>query len=611
MTNNTTKRALISSAVALFLCFAMLLGTTFAWFTDEVSSEGNKIVAGTLDVQLFMHDANGRNEITDSSAPLFGPGSLANENTAETLWEPGKTQTVYLSIKNNGTLDLKYQVAIEVYDVEKNLHEVMSYIITPDAQYESVTKADLDWENGVSVVPGYNVANAADTALLQGEEHFFALSVHMDELAGNEYQDGSITFDIKVIAGQLASEEDSFDNQYDVDAIYPNYGGTVAVDRTQAAQEIVAYDPATGVKIATALVPADAIAEDAQNLSINAKLVETNPNVTVMAGSEAMTYEVTVSGLKSDNTEPIVVELRIPTGLDPASVQLYHYENAIPFVYKPADGLVRFETATFSPFTIVYDAESEFVPEVVDPNAHPEATVERVPQFENTELPWGNFGGFTPTAGLDAELESAFKFTCQQTPEEAAADAYANWYCDFYVSLDRDLGENEIFLGGNYGSFGWIGFHNGDITLPANEEIGLLSSVTSNPWTYADIASFVGEFTCGVGDVDDALAGATFTVMLRLTNPEDSSDYINVSTITHVFTESEEVAVEGDAALDSALAGATGDIEVTLSEGTYTLPSNIASENVTITGNGANTVFDFTQVNSANGANITFAPYRP
>jgi hypothetical protein len=80
------------------------------------------------------------------------------------------------------------------------------------------------------------------------------------------------------------------------------------------------------------------------------------------------------------------------------------------------------------------------------------------------------------------------------------------------VKLDKDLGENEIFLGGNYGSFGWVGFHNGELTLEANTEIGLLESVTTNPWTYADVYNFVGEFICGVGDVDDALNGATVTV---------------------------------------------------------------------------------------------------
>lgn len=111
----------------------------------------------------------------------------------------------------------------------------------------------------------------------------------------------------------------------------------------------------------------------------------------------------------------------------------------------------------------------------------------------------------------------------------------ADWHCDFYVKLDKDLGENQIFLGGNYGSFGWGGFHNGDLTLEANTEIPLLGSVTSNPWTYVDVVNFVGEFICGVGDVNNALSGATFTVMLRLTNPENSNDFINVETITYKF----------------------------------------------------------------------------
>ncbi len=221
MTNNTTKRALISSAVALALCFVMLVGTTFAWFTDEVSSDNNVIKTGTLDVQLFMHDANGDHEITDSSEPLFGKDSstTANATTSDTLWEPGKTQTVYLSIKNNGTLDLKYKVAIDVTGVTKNLHEVMEYIITPDAQYNNVAKADLDWTQGIAVNEGVNVG-AEDVALKVGETHYFALSVHMDEYANNDYQDGSITFNLKVLAGQLASESDSFDNQYDANAGY-------------------------------------------------------------------------------------------------------------------------------------------------------------------------------------------------------------------------------------------------------------------------------------------------------------------------------------------------------------------------------------------------------
>ena len=48
----TTKKALFSSVVALVLCFTMLLGTTFAWFTDSVTSANNVIQSGNLDVVL-------------------------------------------------------------------------------------------------------------------------------------------------------------------------------------------------------------------------------------------------------------------------------------------------------------------------------------------------------------------------------------------------------------------------------------------------------------------------------------------------------------------------------------------------------------------------------
>ena len=173
-----------------------------------------------------------------------------------------------------------------------------------------------------------------------------------------------------------------------------------------------------------------------------------------------------------------------------------------------------------------------------DPNLPadlPKADVERLEKYENVDLDWNTGLGVAPTEGLDSKLEGAYIFKCTETAEEAAASKYANWYCDFFVKLDKDLGENQIFLGGNYGAFEWVGFHNGDVTLTANEEIPLLGSVTQNPWTYMDVVNFVGEFICGVGDVDNALSGATFTVMLRLTNPENEAEFYNVATINFTF----------------------------------------------------------------------------
>ena len=54
---NATKHALLTSALAVFMCIAMLVGTTFAWFTDSASTAVNKIQAGTLDIKLL--DENG------------------------------------------------------------------------------------------------------------------------------------------------------------------------------------------------------------------------------------------------------------------------------------------------------------------------------------------------------------------------------------------------------------------------------------------------------------------------------------------------------------------------------------------------------------------------
>ena len=104
----TTKRSLVAAGLVLLLCIAMLVGTTFAWFTDSASTAGNKIQAGTLDVQLLMHNGREYVDISNDTRAIFGTGSIAQNNNAETLWEPGKTQVAYLANKNNGNLALKY-----------------------------------------------------------------------------------------------------------------------------------------------------------------------------------------------------------------------------------------------------------------------------------------------------------------------------------------------------------------------------------------------------------------------------------------------------------------------------------------------------------------------
>ena len=257
--SKSTKRALISSTLAILMCVAMLIGTTFAWFTDTASTGVNKIQAGNLDVQLLMHDGTDYVDIGNDTSPIFGTGSIAQNNNAATLWEPGKTQVAYLAIRNNGNLALKYKVELNVTNVSKNLYEVMEYAITPDA---TNTNPVSSWTTGNSVVEGTQVV-ANNVSLAKGATHYFALSVHMKEEAGNDYQGGEVDFDLTVLATQDTVESDSFGNDYDKFAEYPEVttvqiaageGTAVNDDVKNAITAAKAVDPATGKTTPTQIV---------------------------------------------------------------------------------------------------------------------------------------------------------------------------------------------------------------------------------------------------------------------------------------------------------------------------------------------------------------------
>ena len=218
-----TKRALLTSVTALVMCVVMLVGTTFAWFTDTASTGVNKIQAGNLDVELLMYDGEKYVNISEEEKPIFGSyeSTVAQDKNLNTLWEPGKTQVAYLAIENKGNLALKYKVALNVTNPEnsKDLYKVMQYAIVPDAKNDNGKVTG--WTEGNSVVVGQQeVSN--EVPLGVGATHYFALLVHMDELAGNEYKNGKVEFDLTVLAAQDTVESDSFGTDYDENALYPD-----------------------------------------------------------------------------------------------------------------------------------------------------------------------------------------------------------------------------------------------------------------------------------------------------------------------------------------------------------------------------------------------------
>ena len=208
MTNRkSTKRALLGSVMAMVLCLAMLIGATFAWFTDTASTGVNKIQAGNLDVQLV--DENGNS--LEGKTLEFKKAANAAEGEA-VLWEPGCTYELpAVYVKNNGKLALKYKVTITGINGSAKLNDVIDW---------TINDADLSADHSLA-------AGATSEAL--------TIKGHMQESAGNEYMNESIDgIAITVVATQDTVESDSFDNQYDANAEYP-----VAVTTGDELQAIV------------------------------------------------------------------------------------------------------------------------------------------------------------------------------------------------------------------------------------------------------------------------------------------------------------------------------------------------------------------------------------
>lgn len=184
MTN--TKRALLTSIIAMLLCFSMLLGTTFAWFTDEATSTGNNIVAGTLDIALY-HVENGKETlITDSSDPLFG---------TDIVWAPSHEHVVDLKIVNEGNLALEWKMKIQPATEVGELAEVINvYLLKGNRRIPLDTLANI-LKNDRPIESG-EMKNYGDT-------ESFSIAMEMQKDAGNEYQDKSAgAFNITVIAEQ-------------------------------------------------------------------------------------------------------------------------------------------------------------------------------------------------------------------------------------------------------------------------------------------------------------------------------------------------------------------------------------------------------------------------
>ncbi len=350
---NCACRSVFTSVIALVCCFAMLLGSTFAWFTDTVFSTGNVIQSGSLKVD--MSHKVGNSWISIKANPTHKVFNYKK-------WEPGYTRVENFKVENLGTLALQYKLSIAVDNGTEvlgengqNLADVIDVYVTygesNEKNYNAIISneawsykgtlaeviADPDHFIGGQILPEGEAVPSDAAETTAAESQTVSIALHMRDNAGNGYQGLSIgNVRVNLVAAQWTYEMDSFDSNYDSDPDFPiiptviysaaapvtvNMDGTVASAVTIGNEggKFNAYVPA-GVKLNNGVY----------TLGLTVGVVsERQADVTLNGGDVVFPLDIHVDGVAEDNTVPVTVIISdvFPKGLASYNVDLYHVEN--------------------------------------------------------------------------------------------------------------------------------------------------------------------------------------------------------------------------------------------------------------------------------------------
>ncbi len=376
--NKTSKRAVLTSALSLLLCCTMLIGTTWAWFTDSVTSAGNIIKSGTLDVEMTW--ADGTEDPNNTTWKDASVGAIFNND----LWEPGYVEVKHVKIANVGTLAFKYQIvikangeltktadgktladAIDVYYLE-NATQVADRAAlaayTPECTLAQFLENNATANNTATgkLYPKDNTDSLPDN-------HTVTIALKMRESAGNEYQDMAIgtDFSVQLLATQWTYEEDTFDKNYDelADETPDNVGwptSTSTVTITDPTQPTT-ISVGSGEGAATITIPANS-ADENDKFALTVTEVPVDP--VTLPGETTYDVTFTKNGKEVENSDTVyTVELNIGlvalTGFEHNGVAMEEVDDIADlaenkYYYDGDTGIVTFMSKSFSPFTSKY-----------------------------------------------------------------------------------------------------------------------------------------------------------------------------------------------------------------------------------------------------------------
>ncbi len=305
----STKRALLLSALSLLMCVSMLIGSTFAWFTDSVTSKNNIIKSGNLDVELYyqVEGQEGWTKVTEKT-------NVFMENA---YWEPGHTEVVKLKVVNEGSLALRYKLGVNIVSEtssvnvlgdEFKLSEFIKYGIV-EGEKTFTRKTAIEAVDATAT--DLNTIYGSDSiALSAGDNKVVTMVVYMPESVDNRanHKTGEnvplINLGINLYATQLAyeSESDSFGSDYDKNATYDAPGVIIRDDMTGPIAAEIAANTSLDGYIPQGLP---------ENVELNIELAE--------VGVKKLSYNVSPS---SETDGPVTFRLPIPESYDQGYVDV-------------------------------------------------------------------------------------------------------------------------------------------------------------------------------------------------------------------------------------------------------------------------------------------------
>ena len=332
-----TKGSLFASMISLLMCFAMLLGTTFAWFTDSASTSVNTIQSGNLDIEVLYAYPS---DVVDGEIPAEN-WKIVDEKTpvfnSAALWEPGYTEVVYFKFVNKGSLSLQFQMHVDILketsgiNVAGELFTLSDYIEAyvcgaTDQQFELYETRDEAlnppyapdvYHGSLKEVANMAVATPDDEStwlsldtwnwLEPTEEYYCTMVLFMPTTVGNEanYKLGeiapSIDLGINFIATQYnwENEKDSFDNNYDKDAEYPEIPEPAIPDPAEDINLSDTYTAGEAVSFANQKVNGTVTADEVykqisfENVTGNLEVVLTAENTIILEDCEFESLKIT------------------------------------------------------------------------------------------------------------------------------------------------------------------------------------------------------------------------------------------------------------------------------------------------------------------------------